>query len=144
MFNLRSTENCDQEDDLLNEFLDCEDLSEAVLSGIENASNNQELPIQSDQPDDGALLSGFGGGGGGVDNVPSNRIDDDLPSNSVPSGDRVTSREFADQTANPSSANSGKADELNRLFEDEDNQYSSNLINDQLILNSKVSRAVSG
>lgn len=125
MFNLRFTD-CDQEDDLLNEFLDCEDLGEA---GIENASN--ELPNQSDQLADAVTLS-FGG----VDNVPSNQIGDVL---SVLPEDQMTSRGSAEQATNHNTASSGKADELQRLFEDDDNQYSSSLINDQLILNSKVS-----
>ena len=126
MFNLRSTEDCDPEDDLLNEFLNCDDLSEGVLSSIDHVAS-KELPVQSEPgPDGGSTLRCFSG------------------ENSVPSNEQVPSNhdhEFANGSTDRKNANSAKADGLlNRLFrEDEDDQYSSNLNNDQLILNSKVS-----
>ena len=128
MFNLRSTEDCDPDDDLLNEFLNCDDPGEGILSGIDHVSN-KELPIQS-EPSDGASRDSATLLRGGGDRVPSN--------DGVPSDDRK-SGEFADASTHRQTMNSATTDELNRLFEDEDNQYSSNLINDQLILNSKVS-----
>lgn len=126
MFNLRSTEDCDPDDDLLNEFLNYDDLSEAALTSIDHVAS-KELSIQSEPGADG-VSSGTLRRFSGEDNVPSN---EQVPSNNA------NNRENG--STDHQNANGAQADELNRLFEDEDDQYSSSLNNDQLILNSKVS-----
>lgn len=125
MFNFRSTEDCDQ-DDLLNEFFN--DLNNGILNDdenndlIENDVSKKEKSNYNLSKD----LSNYG-----LSNDTSN----------IDSSTSELSRNQINELNNESDPMNLKANELIQLIDDndEDNQYFDKLINDQLILNSKVS-----
>ena len=127
MFKTRSTEDCDQEDDLLDEFLNSNDKLTSVSSNglIDNLFSKQ---IKS--------------------NESTNKLSNEIAASTVStnrlnaSNKELYLKELKDELKNNLNDvnKANELSELNHLFDnnDDDNQYFSNLINEQ-ILNSKVS-----